>query len=312
MKKIQNWLTKEYPYGVELEYVDYQNDLDPDHIQELIKTGNIEDSWDWFIEQRDQYTDDIIKEYEKDNNIKTNNEEKEFITEWCQNNDTSNSMKQLLKNSGHQLFYINTIDFLEEDKSNCKQIIKKYGHTKEEKKDINFVLFEQSYDAPISFYFYADPQDVYDAIYKSKSAFIAIDGAYFSTISRDQGSNWLGKKGIFRIAIPKKNFIANVFLDEAKGTGYGWGEIAGPSYDSYTEAGIFNSTAKLIKQHKYQIIKTEITEEQIQEQRFAKKWAETGECSFGDMNIKRHKDISYENNYPCGNKCNTCGTFWID
>ena len=33
---------------------------------------------------------------------------------------------------------------------------------------------------------------------------------------------------------------------------------------------------------------------------------------FGDMNISRHKETPYRNDYPCGSRCEDCGTFWID
>ena len=37
-----------------------------------------------------------------------------------------------------------------------------------------------------------------------------------------------------------------------------------------------------------------------------------GGCTYGDMNMSRHRDVYYDNNFPCGNHCPHCGTFWID
>ena len=37
-----------------------------------------------------------------------------------------------------------------------------------------------------------------------------------------------------------------------------------------------------------------------------------GKCTFGDMKYTRHRNTVYINDYPCGNKCLECGTFWID
>lgn len=37
-----------------------------------------------------------------------------------------------------------------------------------------------------------------------------------------------------------------------------------------------------------------------------------GNCTTGDMNISRHRDTYYRNDYPCGTKCPYCATFWID
>lgn len=38
----------------------------------------------------------------------------------------------------------------------------------------------------------------------------------------------------------------------------------------------------------------------------------SGKCSFGDMDMKRHQKVVYINEYPCGNRCLDCGTFWVD
>lgn len=37
-----------------------------------------------------------------------------------------------------------------------------------------------------------------------------------------------------------------------------------------------------------------------------------GKCSFGDMDMKRHRRTVYINYFPCGTRCKDCGTFWID
>lgn len=37
-----------------------------------------------------------------------------------------------------------------------------------------------------------------------------------------------------------------------------------------------------------------------------------GGCTLGDMDYKRHRDVYYDNNVPCGSHCPHCGTFWID
>ena len=36
-----------------------------------------------------------------------------------------------------------------------------------------------------------------------------------------------------------------------------------------------------------------------------------GGCTFGDMNYKRHRDVYYRNEIPCGSKCPHCDA-WID
>ena len=37
-----------------------------------------------------------------------------------------------------------------------------------------------------------------------------------------------------------------------------------------------------------------------------------GGCTPGDMDITRHRDVYYDNTFPCGMRCPHCGTFWVD
>ena len=38
----------------------------------------------------------------------------------------------------------------------------------------------------------------------------------------------------------------------------------------------------------------------------------SGGCTYGDMDYRRHRDVKYINEVPCGSKCPHCGTFWVD
>ncbi|MDR2085789.1 MAG: hypothetical protein LBP72_01305 [Dysgonamonadaceae bacterium] len=49
----------------------------------------------------------------------------------------------------------------------------------------------------------------------------------------------------------------------------------------------------------------------LQDRKYAEIYRK-GKCSWGDMDITRHRDVYYRNDFPCGNKCPHCGTFWID
>jgi hypothetical protein len=49
----------------------------------------------------------------------------------------------------------------------------------------------------------------------------------------------------------------------------------------------------------------------IQDRKYAEIYRQ-GKCTSGDMDITRHRDVYYRNDFPCGNKCPHCGTFWID
>lgn len=303
------WLKKEYSRGIDLVYVDYSDAYeDMATLQDVLKTGGDENQ-DWQFDMQHETILEVIKNYQEEIKADELSEEvQEAMREWLFEHDVSNPTKQLLKNTGNKLFYIDTVDYSEEDKKNWKKLKVKYGKTEEQKKEIDYVINEQFYGAPISFYFYANPFDVFDAIHNNNNKYIVINKAYFSTIDRVQGSNWLGEKAIFKIVIPKDNFIENFFVDRAKGTGYGWYDMSGQS--DYAEASIFVSKTK---SKDAILIKTETTEAQKREKLLQDNWDKTHKCMRGDMNWNRHVgDKPYKNEYPCGNTCETCGTFWID
>lgn len=313
------WLEKEYPRGIDLVYVDYRDCFeDMETVQKILKHTYEENNFD---DGSYESVQEVLKNYKdklNEGNLsdldtvdELSDEVAEVMREWLYEHDTSEPLKDMLKNTGKKLFYIKTPDYSEEDsRKNLSKFIKKYATTDAQKAEIEYVLNEQFYGSPVSFYFYASVLDVYNAINRDKAdKYITIDGAYFSTIDRIQGSNWLGNNGIFKLAVPKKDFIENIYLDKAKGNGYGWDSIAGQT--DYDEATIGTSTNKN-ELKDIIFIKTETSEEQKQEARLASNWQKTGKCTFGDMTIKRHISTPYRNEYPCGNKCDSCGTFWID
>jgi hypothetical protein len=52
-------------------------------------------------------------------------------------------------------------------------------------------------------------------------------------------------------------------------------------------------------------------EQALQDREYAETYRKGG-CTFGDMDISRHRDVKYINDIPCGSQCPHCGTFWID
>jgi hypothetical protein len=49
----------------------------------------------------------------------------------------------------------------------------------------------------------------------------------------------------------------------------------------------------------------------LQDREYTKTY-KMGKCTLGDRDITRHRDVYYINDFPCGNQCPHCGTFWID
>lgn len=101
MQHIIDKLKEEYPKGVELWYVDYNDNLEED--KESI-TALLEWKFDVFYERvdecfldnRHEYVYEIIKEVFPDD---LTDEEEDAAREWCRENDTFNPIEQLLKNT---------------------------------------------------------------------------------------------------------------------------------------------------------------------------------------------------------------------
>ena len=191
-----------------------------------------------------------------------------------------------------------------------KELIRKYGGKNEKRiKEIEYVTREQFYPAPVQFYFWADPADVRKALH-SNDKYVLINGAFFGTVDRIQGSNWLGEDACFKLHIPRDDLAKQIHLDDEPGTGYGWMHIAGRTYSREEEAGITTTNAKRVKGYKSLAPVSNPALER--EKELAEHYKKTGKCTFGDMNYSRHKNTSYRNDFPCGTKCADCGTFWID
>ena len=322
--KVQNnvfeaikWLETEYPKGLELIYIDYRENYDDnvEELQKVLKGESTPDDNMWGVEARYDTMHEVMGEYLKQTEAEELSQEvRQAMEDWMYEHDTSNPMEDLLKNTSRKLFYIETLDYTEQEGLNekelerqTKRLIKKYGKNDEQIAEIKHVLINQFYGAPVSFYFYADVEEVYNALWKSEKKYINVIGAYFSTIDRVQGSNWIGDRTVFNLAIPRQDFIANVYLDQAKGNGYGWYDIAGQT--QYDEARVRSGDTR---EKGMLLIKSETTEKQKRELLLSQNWEKTKKCTFGDMNYSRHKNREYINEYPCGNKCLDCGTFWVD
>jgi hypothetical protein len=309
------WLKEEHPKGVDLIYIDYRDCFeDMNDLQKVLKDGDYEG--DWMPDSQYETINYIIGKYTEDNNIdELTDEVRDSMNDWLFENDTSTPVQDLLKNTGDKLCYIETQDYSgsyedmnKDEWDKQKQELKtKYAIGEKQEKEIDYVLSNQFYGSPVSFYFNVDVEDLYKALH-TDAKYITIGGAYFSTIDRVQGSNWLGENAEFNLCIPKAEFIENFYLDKAKGNGYGWDSIAGQT--GYDDASIGTSDT----QHKDEILILPVTSETLKrEQRLQDHWNKTKTCTYGDMNWNRHKgEKPYNNNFPCGNKCETCGTFWID
>lgn len=98
----------------------------------------------------------------------------------------------------------------------------------------------------------------------------------------------------------------NLFVDSQVHYSYA-DEICGMVHD-WCDSTKWEPGMKSVKK---KLSKSRMTEHQQQEAEYVKTFRKGG-CTTGDINISRHRDVYYINDYPCGHKCPHCGTFWVD
>ena len=111
-KEAISWLEKEYPKGVELIYVDYSDSYeDATKLQEVLKGDDDTVDWEWQTDSQHDSIGQILENYREE--IKADDisdEVRDAMKDWLFEHDTSTPIKDLLKNTRDQLFFINTID----------------------------------------------------------------------------------------------------------------------------------------------------------------------------------------------------------
>lgn len=98
----------------------------------------------------------------------------------------------------------------------------------------------------------------------------------------------------------------NIFLDRTIKYSYTY-EVCGMYPDWCDSTSIEFSTSDNKKDISKSNLHAELEVEDLYKTAY-----ENGSCTFGDMDIRRHRNTYYKNEFPCGTHCPHCGTFWID
>jgi hypothetical protein len=123
-------------------------------------------------------------------------------------------------------------------------------------------------------------------------------------INHGNGSGYQDEVKGYTIKLPLNP--KNLFIE--KTVSYNWSyDIAGMCHDAYDDCQVSFEKSKSKKILTISKLNAHIEKEAKLDAIF-----KAGSCTAGDMKYTRHRNTTYINNYPCGNKCMDCGTFWID
>lgn len=311
-------LEKEYPHGIELIYIDYNDSFDNDKeaLNRIVQENDINEAWEegdpsWFPDAQYETMDNVLEEHFTQEEIEAwreNNDDDE-IRDWFWNNDTSKPAEQLLRNTRSQLWFYDTGLEIPEYPSygggqsfltkHAKRIAKKLKIDYEKHKtDLTSLVANACYGGKLVCIFYTDPSNLLGG---EKCNAIKFPKAHLVIMDRDQGS---GDQETIEEEVILPFNRKNLWLDEVAG-GYSIDSVFGFYLPHFEQT----PSLHWVKQTR----KTKTTELQAEAEKYLQ-WdidLKKGICHFADPRFNSH-DTEYRMEFPMGNKCKRCGRFYID
>ncbi len=321
------------PGKTSLVYVDRNDCLDDhmDMLQRCIEEQSFEEIHekinDWYWESENagidtyciEIRDKIITDYEisEDEGDALMEEHRDQIRDTIYDNLTDTVLEDLLSNTGRLIMHYDTGYYMESESWSWKDYEIRHERIKIKKHlgipsneysyndEIDMMIQQASYGGQLLIYFNLTQGFVefIDNIEDAKS--VTFSNYVFGIIDHCNGSGDICDAQIGN----KATFVLNTnnFFFE-KSIKYNWTySIAGMSEDwtDNTDVVISKEIGFIDVEDSPQMILQKL-------EKMYNKTFKDGGCTFGDMDITRHRNTPYRNDFPCGNKCKDCNTFWID
>ena len=320
------------PTHTSLYYVDYREGMDNDlqTVQECITANNwdliSEKIDDWYHDQvtdnETKYRHELRKELMSSCNLKKKQAKEviklysDQIYDEIHNRCNDNVVSDLLRNTSKESIYYDTSYEVEADSWNWnqKRILKEINAIKKVLKipranivnddRLSIMIQQASYGGQLVIYFrvpYTEllsnqEQDFNTVMFKDPN--IAIINT-----SNGSGDSTDLEQVEFTLPFNRKN----LFIDKLDHYSYVH-EVCGMCSDWCDSTEV---TFSFNKTRAKKLLDSDSIAKRESDNQLDKTFAD-GKCTFGDMDISRHRGATYINSYPCGNKCPHCGTFWID
>ncbi len=320
-------ILNELPKTTSLYYVDYRDSFDENHkeIQDSIQSGsfepldNIINDWDDF-ESIDYFIDelkrDLNKNFDEEDIEEAIETYKDEIEQILRERDDSTPFKDLCRNTSDIVMFYDTGYEVDGD-SWCwgeaklrlqRYLIKKHlgiVSTTMYDQRIEAMLQNASYGGQLVVYFHGDIETLIPA--KGQFNTLRFRNAHIAVIDTYGGSGADCHLNKSEFTLPFN--AERIFVDKTIKYNYTF-SVCGMSSNWCAETDMILENTD---QEQKELPISDLAAIQARDKAFAAKWDNgKGECSFGDMDITRHRNTLYINDYPCGNKCTSCGTFWID
>ena len=302
-------------------YIDYRDNLDEqmDELQNSIINGNFynfdDKINDWYYDSINDSINEEIHELKKALKTKgyslDNFEDfEDVVYDIIYERDNSNPLPALINNTSKTPIFFSLNMYIDEDLDSVKRTLNKIKKilnipfiNKEYDKDILYLLNNRCYGGHLGIFALPDFEDLLENKPMKFEGDIQL-----AIVDYNNGSGWYTTLKNFET--PYYIFNKNIFIDETFKYNFSFA-VCDMSSDWCKDCELIidkpKETDKIINikpnERLVSFIKNDIEYDKIFKE---------GGCSFGDINIKRHRNVEYINEYPCGNRCKDCGTFWID
>lgn len=313
------------PERTNLFYVDYRDSFDGNvkTLQECISDGTMESLYDSLNDWDDyEAVESEIKDLRTalENKYGIDSKESKEITdsfedeikEIIRDRDESTPIADMLKNTSKFHAHYDTGYWVESGSWSWNK--RRINYEKKQIKkalgiqginiwdnEIRQLLYNATGGGQLLIYF---REDVKDLIQDDDTKSIEFSGTvWIGIVNHNEGSGNVESFERIKLYFPFNR--KNLFLEES--IKYNWTfSIAGMCYDWCDSTNISFSNEDIGQ------IDSSSTNEHLERERQYNETYKNGGCTYGDMDITRHRNTPYENHIPCGNRCTKCGTFWID
>lgn len=316
------------PENITLHYVDRNDSLDEhtEIIQSCISEGSLyelyEKVYEWFTD--DMYNFDYtVKELKSDMRDAFEidkyeaedlyNEHEDEIRDAIYNRDDSDTLKDLFSNTNDFVMFYDTGHHVEcafpcNDEEYAEQLAEIKRVIKLDNNDydnlINMMMYQAGYGGNLVIYFRESGLDVVRSIEDGCNVITFSGEVHIAIPNHSCGAgDHTSFKHKFSLPFDKANLflckeVKYSYTYDVCGMMSSWCERTNmelsKSEEDLGEAVISDSAAYVAREAKLD------------------KLFKEGGCTAGDMKYERHRNTTYINEYPCGTRCNSCGTFFID
>jgi hypothetical protein len=320
---IEDWISEEdikkvFPEHVSLVEVDRNDSFaeDKDVLNAIIQgdetaTDEVEfDDLDGLIHYIDEIEAELKLEWEDDVVEDAFDEWDDLIREYLWDENSSNPEEDKLRNTPDDAAFVETEVEIESDlgmgddddlNEAIALVMETFGVLPEYRSVIKMMLLQSSYGGMIRIYFSADFYKMITT-YEKENAIIFKDRIILACVTSYHGAGDHCEVEINKTLTYDRK---SAFLCKSIKYSYTY-EVCGMNrnWADYTNW-------HLDKANLDETPETEAGRQKAREEHYDLVFSQ-GSCSHGDMKITRHRNVTYINDYPCGNKCLDCLTFWID